>query len=401
MSNVRSSWSVTVVVAMALTAVTSAPTSAATPTCRGVSATIVSSAATIVGTPARDVIVVQGGTAHIINAGAGNDLICASSGADTINAGAGRDVVFAGAGDDVINGGSGIDVLNGGAGADQIHGSTGADRLAGGFGVDALQGGAGIDSLSAGAGTNFCAADAADVITGSCTIDAKAPQLMAQPILSSSIVAGSTLTFTWNVSDPVGISRTGLKIGGPSGWVTTWCGFAIEGTLVSGTPQDGTYSASCDVPATAVSQEYTAFIDASDVFGSWTQLMDMPFTVVGGTADNVPPVVTNVQVLPSTVTTGQDFIVRYTVTDPSGVAGAIVWLALNGYGFADNTGRGFAEMPSAPVLVSGDIYDGVWELTVRMSSFAPAGEYTVWSSAIDIPGNRAMEQTQATFTVIA
>lgn len=383
---------------VAATALVAAPAHAARVTCQGVPATIVSSAANIVGTPGRDVIVVKGSGAHTVSSGAGNDLICGSAGADTINAGPGRDVVAAGAGSDVIDGGSGVDVLVGGAGADRIYGAAGADVITGGSGVDALQGGTGIDKLAAGAGTNFCANDPADVVTGSCTIDTAAPAVVAAPA-SFSATAGSTITFTWSLSDPSGISYTGLTIGGPSGWVTNWCGFGLEGTLVAGTPQDGTYQAKCDVPATAVSQDYTAFFKASDVFGSSIQFMEMPFTIIGGVSDTSPPVVTNIEVLPSTVGIGQDFIVRYTVTDESGVGGAIVWLAFGGYNFADNGGRGYVDMSNAPVLVSGDAKSGTYEITVRMMDYAPLGSYTVWTSAVDIYGNKALEQTAITFTV--
>lgn len=391
-----------VIVTVALTAASLQVSSAAalTATCQGVPATIVSSAEVINGTSGRDVIVVLGSSAHVVNAGAGNDLICGSAGSDTVNAGAGRDSVFAGGGNDVVNGGAGADILKGGAGADQLFGLAGTDVLYGGVGVDALQGGTQVDSLIVGTGANFCAKDPADRVSGTCTVDAAAPRLAVQAT-ELTVTAGSTVTFTWSVEDASGISRTGLKIGGPSGWVTTWCGFALEGSLVSGTAQNGTYEVSCDVPVDAVNQQYTAFVDATDVFGSWIELTQIPLTVVGGTEDRFPPAVENIEVLPAVVSPGQDFIVRYRVSDPSGVRGAIVWLALNGYGFADNSGRGYAEMPSAPVLVAGDAFDGVYELTVRMSSFAPAGEYTVWSSAIDEPGNKAFEQTQVTFTVTA
>lgn len=377
----------------------SAPAQAAATMCQGVPATIVSSAATIVGTPGRDVIVVKGSRPHTVNAGAGNDLICGSVGPDTINAGSGRDVVFAGSGADVVNGGGGADVLKGGLGPDRVFGGTGQDVISGGLGVDALQGGLSVDTLAAGTGTNFCANDPADVITGSCTVDSTAPTLAAAPA-NLTVAAGTTITFTWSVADPAGISYTGLVIGGPSGWVTTWCGFGIEGKLIAGTAQDGTYQATCDVPVTAVSQDYTAFFKASDVFGSSASMMEMPFTIVGGVADATPPVVTNIEVLPSTVSVGQAFIVRYTVTDESGVGGAIVWLAFGGYNFADNGGRGYADMSNAPVLVAGDEKSGTYEITVRMNDYAPSGSYTVWTSAVDIFGNKALEQTSTTFTVL-
>jgi len=410
------------------------PAQARTAKCQSIAATIVSSAAVINGTSGRDVIVVRGGGAHLVTAGAGEDVICGSEGVDTINGGAGNDKIFANGGKDIVDGGSGNDTIHGGTGADSIDagvgndkvfgdagndsltgdkgndalsggsgadylfGSAGKDDLSGGAGDDAVQGGPGVDSLSVGSGQNYCANDPLDSIDGVCAVDTQPPVMTSQPG-NLEVAAGSTLTVSWTLEDAVGISDTWLKIGGPSGWVTEWCGFGIQGARVSGTAQNGTYSVQCDVPATAVSQQYTLFIDANDVFGSGAQSIQMPLTVTGGITDSSAPTPSAVEVSTASVNVGQTFTVSYSAADESGVLGITAWLALNGYSFADNTGRAYAEMLTYSNLISGDANSGRYEQNFSFNSYAPAGVYTVWISVSDKYGNRNFIQTQTTVTV--
>lgn len=129
--------------------------SAKTPTCNGVKATKVGTAAgdTIKGTAGRDVIVGLGG-GDIIDGAGGRDLICGGGGQDTLSGGIGRDVLVGGAGNDRLTGGDGSDSLSGGTGNDRLNGGAGPDELRGGAGNDKLTGGAGRDRLVGGAGTD-------------------------------------------------------------------------------------------------------------------------------------------------------------------------------------------------------------------------------------------------------
>lgn len=103
-------------------------------------------AATITGTPDRDIIAGTPGR-DVIVAGAGNDAIRSFGGNDLICAGSGLDQVTGGGGDDVIYGQGGNDRLFGQAGNDTILDNPGADLLSGGIGNDTLKGGAGQDRL--------------------------------------------------------------------------------------------------------------------------------------------------------------------------------------------------------------------------------------------------------------
>ena len=111
-----------------LPTLTAAGAAAATPTCRGVPATIV-------------------GTADV-------DVLLGTPGADVIVAFAGSDTVRGRGGDDLVCGGDGADRLYGGTGADRLYGGRGqlilADRSGGHLEHDHLTGGPGDDLLVGG-----------------------------------------------------------------------------------------------------------------------------------------------------------------------------------------------------------------------------------------------------------
>jgi len=436
-------------------ALVSLPSSAqaANSTCNGLSATITSSERVINGTKKADVIVVQGSGIHSVNSGAGDDVICGSAGDDTINSGPGNDTVNGGSGDDTISsgpgndtvaggpgddsilGGDGADSINGGSGSDFIRGLRGddkimggtgldtlaggaendtiqggddADRITGGFGSDVLVGGAGDDTLQGGvskdklvpgSGTNYCAQDSDDSISGSCIIDGSRP-VVSNMNMTPTITAGSALTLVWTVNDDSPIDSSWVKIGGPSGWVTTWCGFGLMGTPGPRTAQGSVFSAICQVPSDAVNTTYTAFFDATDVFGHMAMSSSAPFRVTGGSSDSSAPVVTNIELSSATLSYGQTLDITYDVADETGVQGVIAWVALDGYGFASNEGRAYIDYGAyASTRTSGDEKDGRYLQQISLNSFAPAGEYTLWISVIDTLGNKVFYQTNTKFTV--
>ncbi|HSK50167.1 MAG TPA: hypothetical protein VK889_06680 [Solirubrobacterales bacterium] len=129
----------------------SAPAPAAS-TCFGKRATIVSSAAKIVGGKGHDVIVVNGGGKHVVKGEGGNDRICGGPGDDTIDGGKGVDNVDGGGGDDTITGGKGPDRVGGGDGDDYVNGEQGSDDVDGDAGDDTLLGDKGNDRMNGGGG---------------------------------------------------------------------------------------------------------------------------------------------------------------------------------------------------------------------------------------------------------
>jgi hypothetical protein len=121
------------------------------PSCRGIEATIVGTAADdqLAGTPRRDVILARGGDDVIVGS-AGDDLICGGSGADLIRGGGGDDRIIGGRGHDSVWAAGGEDLLLGGRGRDRLAGGVGSDRLRGGRGADGLNGDAGDDDSCRG-----------------------------------------------------------------------------------------------------------------------------------------------------------------------------------------------------------------------------------------------------------
>lgn len=82
--------------------------------------------ATIVGTPADDILT---GTN-------GNDVIVGLGGNDTIDGRGGHDLICGGEGDDVVNGAAGWDYVNAGIGHDRLIGGNGVDFCDGDIGID-------------------------------------------------------------------------------------------------------------------------------------------------------------------------------------------------------------------------------------------------------------------------
>ncbi len=431
------------------------PAAAASASCDGNAATITSSSRIIKGTSGDDVIVVLGAGTHTIKAGSGDDLICsgsssdsifggpgndvinsgsgsdlitagvgndtinAGSGNDVVNAGSGNDSVVAGSGNDTVTGGPGDDSLNGGAGNDALSGNNGADlmwgkagndSLIGGPGNDSLQGGAGLDTLTPGRGSNSCALDNPDQVIGACSVDDVIPQVsnvsVINPVfalqvsnvsVSNQVSAGSKAIFTWSITDTTGVDYTDLRIGGPSGWIN-WCGFPIEGTRISGDAQQGTYSAECDIPETAVNTTYTAFIIASDYFGNSSYGTSADFTVTGGIADDAEPTVNSVEVSSSALVLGEEFTVTYRATDESGVKFIYGYFYHDGSGVAGERGNWIT--PGAlNEPVSGDEKAGVWQQSFTVNDFAPIGTYTLYVGRSDIYGNRNFTESDIRITV--
>ena len=216
---------------------------------------------------------------------------------------------------------------------------------------------------------------------------------------TTEVKAGSTVTFMWTISDAVGVSGTWVKISGPSGWVTTWCGFGLQGTRISGTTQSGVYAATCAVPADAVNTSYTAWFDGVDIFGQSANSSTANFSVTGGADDSVAPLVTNIALSSPTLAHGQTLDITYDVQDETGVQGVIAWVALGGYGFANNEGRSYVDYGIYNSRTSGDEKIGSYLQQISLNTFAPAGEYTLWISVIDKLGNKVFYQTTTTFTV--
>jgi len=351
----------------------------------------------ITGTPGDDFICAGAGN-DVINGLGGNDTIYGGPGSDRILGGSGKDTIYGEAGHDTIDGGDGEDKLSGDVGKDKITGGNGIDLLQGGAeadsisagnGADLIDGGKGKDTITTGAGNDLCNADSADVRLDACSLDSKGPKFGPLPTVVRQIQAGTLAVFTVTVSDVATVQAVYGSIGGKPGWITEWCGFRIPTELQSGTERSGTYKLSCTVPQNAVNDNYKLLVGAVDMMGHTAEQI-IAFEVVGGSNDNLRPIVTKLD-LPASVAPAENFVVRVEATDESVVAGIYVWFMLEGGGFSNE--YGIHAKGSEPRAISITPTDAVFEQDYLFGDNAPEGKYNVWISVRDGVGNREFYDT--------
>jgi hypothetical protein len=365
----------------------------------------------ICGLSGNDIIQGLGGNDVLIG-GAGNDTLDGGIGHDRIDAGDGHDRLLGGTGDDTLSGDVGNDVIEGGTGDDVLNGGRGNDQLNAGNGDDALTGGSDRDRLQPGTGDNYCATDPADTTVGRCRADTTAP-VFAPMALTRSVSAGETAVFEWVVEDESPINLSWMFIGGASGWISEWCGFPAIATEVRqvsspNSPLNSTrFRVTCPIPANAVNGEYMLELHASDIFGNGeaSQYNTTPTRIIlmvsNGAADADAPALSQVTVSAPESPRTAPLTVSWRVDDATGISGTGVWLALNGYSFADaRDGAYQAYNPSVGVVIPSD--SGVamqYTQEITWNAHAPAGTYTVWVSVRDTLGNRNFVQTNVTVTL--
>jgi hypothetical protein len=305
---------------------------------------------------------------------------------------------------DSVSGGAGNDTLVGGTGQDTLFASDGLDSVSSATGDDALSGG-GMDPIPSGLGNDSCASDAIDSPLDAGTVDTSAPTVSFPASNSSEIQAGTTVVFCWVASDPSGVALTWGQAGGPPGWVD-WCGFGTPAARIDGTAEVGTYELRCAIPATAVNERYTLYVGSADALGnSSPNWAAFEFTVVNGSSDNLVPQINGVR-LPETVSVGETFTVDIDLVDESGTAGVYSWfLGAAPYYYGDQNGLFIRAVDTTTLvtggatLIAGEATNGTFRQTLVVSSWAPAGRYSLLVSIRDTVGNRGFITTEYLLTV--
>jgi hypothetical protein len=159
--------------------------------------------------------------------------------------------------------------------------------------------------------------------------------------------------------------------------------------LQSGTERSGTYKLSCTVPPNAVNDNYQLLVGAVDMMGHTAEQI-IAFEVVGGSNDNLRPIVTKLE-LPVSVASGENFVVRIEATDDSVVAGVYMWFMLEGGGFSNE--NGLHAKGSEPRVISFTPTDAIFEQDYVFGDNAPEGIYNAWISVRDGVGNREFYNT--------
>ncbi|MFM7736322.1 MAG: calcium-binding protein [Alphaproteobacteria bacterium] len=351
---------------------------------------------TIVGTEGPDQLVGTSGNDVICGLG-GNDTLVGGGCDDVLVGGDGNDTLSCGGGDDVLVGGAGRDRMGGGTGEDVLLGEDGRDALMGGSGEDHLLGGAGRDTIAAGRQGDTCSDDPADRVAGTCERDVTPPEI-GEIDVPATVSAGSTLVFTWRVTDLSGLSdwaegqpATTAFVGGPSGWVR-FCTFGLGGTRVSGDAKAGRYEARCDFPVNTPNGRYSVFFGASDLYGNQASTSGTDFEVVGGSTDASVPSVTEVRTDAATYAPGSSVTLTFRATDETGVAYVVPWAFGPNGRLVDSEGRLWLDYALA-TLVSGDERDGRYSVTLKLSDAAAAGTYVLWFSVGDVLDNREFSPT--------
>jgi hypothetical protein len=231
------------------------------------------------------------------------------------------------------------------------------------------------------------------------------PVIVEGPVISAVevprlVAAGSSVTFRWRVVDVDTVASTGITVGWASG-IYTACGFGQSARLASGTSRDGIWEYSCAIPADAVSTEYSVEVHAQDGLGNWSRAGGYGFSITGGSSDATPPAPSDVRVVGGFGVVGEVLTITWTLTDPSGIDSAVMWVAGPTGGFTDlETGRRYAMYETMVVTSqcspSGDTCS--FTQTVQLDPAAPAGVYSLWLSATDNLGNKVLEEVFA-FTV--
>lgn len=208
------------------------------------------------------------------------------------------------------------------------------------------------------------------------------------------VQAGTPLVIRFRMTDPSGYQAPVAFVGGPSGWVTSWCGFGVAAVRVSGDQRDGEYEISCLVPSNAPSAGYLVSIGCECIFPEssgepWS--VTYPFELVGGSGDVRVPVIASSRInWFGEVAAGSTFSVSTYATDESGIAYVVAWVdGPNGRIINDAGQPWAADMGLDTIARNGGVGWEQFVQTITLRNDATPGRYRLWFSVGDSIGNRA------------
>jgi len=208
------------------------------------------------------------------------------------------------------------------------------------------------------------------------------------------VQAGTPLVIRFRMTDPSGYQAPVAFVGGPSGWVSNWCGFGVAAIRVSGDQRDGEYEISCLVPSNAPSAGYIVRIGCEctfpDVSGE-TLLVTYDFNLVGGSSDVRVPVIASARInWFGEVAAGSTFSVSTYATDESGIAYVVAWVDGPNGRTTNDAGQPWAsDMGLDTITRTGGVGWEQFVQTITLRSDATPGRYRLWFSVGDLIGNRA------------
>ena len=209
------------------------------------------------------------------------------------------------------------------------------------------------------------------------------------------VQAGTPLVIRLRMTDPSGYQAPVAFVGGPSGWVSSWCGFGVAAIRVSGDQRDGEYEISCLVPTNAPSAGYIVRIGCECTFpdaSGDSLFVTYDFNLVGGSSDVRVPEIGRAQITSSgVIRAGSTFEVTTLAKDESGIAYVVAWVDGPNGRIPNDAGQPWASDMGIDSVVRSQAVNG-WEQfvqTITLRDDATPGRYRLWFSVGDSIGNRA------------
>jgi len=208
------------------------------------------------------------------------------------------------------------------------------------------------------------------------------------------VQAGTPLVIRFRMTDTSGYQAPVAFIGGPSGWVSNWCGFGVGAIRVSGDQRNGEYEISCLVPPNAPNAEYIVQIGCECTFPESSEepwAVSYPFSIVGGSSDVSAPVIASTRInWFGEVAAGSTFSVSTYATDESGIAYVVAWVDGPNGRIPNDAGQPWAsDMGLETIQRSGGVGWEQFVQTITLRDDASPGRYRIWFSVGDSIGNRA------------
>jgi len=208
------------------------------------------------------------------------------------------------------------------------------------------------------------------------------------------VQAGTALVIRFRMTDTSGYQAPVAFVGGPSGWVSSWCGFGVAAVRVSGDQRDGEYEISCLVPSNAPSASYIVRIGCECTFpdsSGETLLVTYDFNLVGGSSDVRVPVIASSRInWFGEVAAGSTFSVSTYATDESGIAYVVAWVDGPNGRTTNDAGQPWAsDMGLDTIARNGGVGWEQFVQTITLRADATPGRYRLWFSVGDSIGNRA------------
>ncbi len=209
------------------------------------------------------------------------------------------------------------------------------------------------------------------------------------------VQAGTPLVIRFRMTDPSGYQAPVAFVGGPSGWVSSWCGFGVAAIRVSGDQRDGEYEISCLVPTNAPSAGYIVRIGCECTFpdaSGDSLFVTYPFDLVGGSNDVRVPEIGRAQITSvGVIRPGGTLEVTTLAKDESGIAYVVAWVDGPNGRTTNDAGQPWASDMGLDSVIRSQAANG-WEQfvqTITLRDDATPGSYRLWFSVGDSIGNRA------------